>query len=103
MTCLIPFPGAKVVRFQAAPSSGGLPGLLSGRPCDPRVFRARYPDRWMAFLHAHFHGALHVAIFFEVDERTGRLWWEGVNAPGGWAVDYAIQSIPSAAEWLRVA
>jgi len=97
------FSGAQVVRFQAPPSSGNLSDLLRGRPCDPRRFRAVYPDRWMAFIRAHFASPVHVAVFFDVDEKTARLWWEGTNAPQGWVVDFAIQSIASAAVWLRAA
>ena len=103
MTSAPHFPGAQVVRFQAPRSPGGFPGMLAGRPCDPRRFRALYPDRWMTFLHAHFWNHTHVAVFFDVDERTARLWWEGTNAPQGWAVDFAVQSIPAAADWLRAA
>lgn len=104
MTSVTPlFPGAKSVRFQAAVSPGNLSDLLRGRPCDPRQFRAQYPQRWQAFLRAHFMSTVHVAAFFDTDEKTARLWWEGVNAPQGWAVDFAIQSIPSAQAWLRAA
>ena len=100
---VIPFPKAKIVRFQVSVSSGNLSDLLRGRPCDPRQFRAAFPRRWMAFLRAHFQSTVHVAAFFDTDEKTARLWWEGCNAPQGWAVDFAIQSIPSAVEWLRAA
>lgn len=96
-------PAGKVVRFQAAKSPGKLSDLLSGRPCDPRELRARFPGMWMAFLKAHFQSHMHAAVFFSVEEKTARLWWEGCNAPQGWAVDFAIQSIPSAKEWLRAA
>jgi hypothetical protein len=95
--------GAKVIRFQAGVSVGNFSGILSGRPCDPREFRAQFPCKWQGFLRAHFQSHLHAAVFFSVEEKTARLWWEGTNAPQGWAVDYAIQSIPSAASWLRAA
>lgn len=87
----------------AAVSPGDLAGLLSGRPCDPRRFRALYPDRWSAFLRANFHNATHVAAFFDIDDRCARNWLEGVTGPQGWAVEFAIRSIPGAAQHLRAA
>lgn len=94
---------ADFVRYQRRPSPGEFSGLLAGRACDPRAFRRAYPDRWMNFMRAHFCNALHAAVFFDVDEKTARLWWEGVNSPQGWAVEFAIRSIPAAAEWLDAA
>lgn len=67
-------------------------GQSSGElSCDPRRFRSLYPDRWTAFLKSHFNGAAHVAVFFDVDAKTARNWWEGTTGPQGWAVDYAHQ------------
>lgn len=87
----------------ASVSPGSLAGLLAGRRCDPQAFRRLYPGRWSAFIRSQFKSALHVAVFFDVDEKTARLWWEGTNAPQGWVVEYAIQSIPTARAWLRAA
>ena len=67
-------------------------GQSSGElSCDPRRFRTLYPDRWTAFLKAHFGGPAHVAAFFDVDPKTARNWWEGTSGPQGWAVEYAHQ------------
>lgn len=84
-----------------APASAGtgadsLVGLLSGRPCDPMAFRRLYPDRWSAFLRVQFRSALEVAVFFSVNEKTARQWWEGVTGPQGWASAYAVAAIPGA-------
>ena len=57
--------------------------------CDPRRFRSLYPDKWTAFLRAHFNGITQVAAFFDVDAKTARNWWEGTTGPQGWAVEYA--------------
>jgi uncharacterized protein YbdZ (MbtH family) len=46
---------------------------------------------------------MHVAVFFDVEEKTARLWREGCNAPQGWAVDFAMREIPAAREWLAAA
>ena len=82
---------------------GNLATLLAGRPCDPRVFRRAYPDRWCDFLHQNFRSPLHAAVFFEVDERTVRHWWEGSTGPQAWAMAFAIQAIPGAKEFLTEA
>lgn len=77
--------------------------MLSGRPCDPRAFQRLYPDRWHAFLKAHFRNSVEVAAFFCTDERTARLWLEGTTTPRAWAVSYAVMSIPSARKYLEAA
>ena len=87
----------------AGSPSGLPPGKSPGSNPDPRRYRALYPDLWCAFLHAHFRDALHVAFFFSVSERTGRDWWEGVTTSQGWAVAYAVETIPTAAAYLRAA
>lgn len=51
-------------------------------PADPRVFDpyriARdFPERWQAYLHAHFRNPTHVARVFFVSEPAARKWWEG--------------------------
>ena len=98
-----PVPVRQVAPNSGTVSSGDLAGLLSGRPCDPLRFRALYPDRWSAFLRAHFQSATHVSVFFEVDNRCARNWWEGTSGPQGWAVEFAIRSLPAAAQYLRAA
>lgn len=81
-------------------SSGAYSDIFSGRPCDPRAFQRVYPDRWHGFLKAHFRNSVEVAAFFDVNEKTARLWLEGCNAPRGWAVAYAVTRLPSAAKYL---
>lgn len=81
-------------------SSGECSDIFSGRPCDPRAFQRLYPDRWHEFLKAHFRNSVEVAAFFDVNEKTARLWLEGCNAPRGWAVAYAVTRLPSAAKYL---
>lgn len=74
--------------------------IYSGRRADPRSFQRLYPDRWHGFLKAHFRNSVEVAAFFDVTEKTARLWMEGCNAPRGWAVAYAVTRLPSAAKYL---
>ena len=78
-------------------------GKPAGHSPDPRRYRALYPDLWHSFLRAHFRDHLHVAYWFGVSERTGRDWWEGITTSQGWAVAYAIETIPTAAAYLRAA
>ena len=67
--------------------------MLDARPCDPMRFRAVYPDQWSAFLRGHFQSAQHVGVFFGVDGKTARHWWEGTTGPQGWAVDFANETL----------
>jgi len=95
--------GGKSSGIAPGDPSGGLAGLLSGRPCDPRAFRRIYPHRWATFLARHFRNSTEVAVFFDVDERTARQWLNGVNAPQAWAASFAVMSIPGAAGFLMEA
>lgn len=86
-----------------AASPGDAPGkragiwsehLAAGRAFDPHALRRAFPDRWMAFLHAHFRSTLEVALFFDVNERTARKWWEGVGGCQGAPVAMAAAAHP---------
>ncbi|MFC0160864.1 hypothetical protein CDZ97_10265 [Mameliella alba] len=78
-----------------APSSGDFSGEYSGsRESILRQFRDQTPARWMSFLHAHFSGAQEVSAFFDVDEKTGRNWWNGVGRPTVDKALYAQMSFP---------
>ena len=100
--------GLSVALASSSPSvaqshSMAFSGKPSGNSPDPRRYRALYPDKWFAFLHQHFRDHLHVAFSFGVSERTGRDWWEGKTGPQGWAVAYAIETIPGAETFFKVA
>lgn len=89
------------------------PGIGSGEQSGEtrailRQFRDQAPARWMAFLHAHFSSAMAVSVFFAVDEKTGRNWWNGVGRPTVDKTLYAEMSfgsgyrdhmLPEAARW----
>lgn len=112
MTLTLGLSGAAGLRGEASASPSGVltkinaersdksSGTFSGRRCDPRAFQRVYPDRWHGFLKAHFRNSVEVAAFFDVNEKTARLWLEGCNAPRGWAVAYAVTRLPSAAKYL---
>lgn len=59
-------------------------------PFDPWRFRAAFPDRWQAFLRAHYRSPEHVAVAFGVTERAARGWWEGTGGPQGDKVVVAV-------------
>ena len=84
-------------------SSGVGSGVHAGLPADPMAYRRQFRDRWTDFLRAHFQSHLHVAMFFSVDEKTSRQWWNYVTEPKGWAVNYAREHIPAARAALKVA
>lgn len=89
---------------QSAPGAGPVsPGTLSGTEAgNPsgsardilRWFRDQAPARWQSFLHAHFASGLEVSLFFGVDEKTGRNWWNGVGRPTVDKALYAEMSFP---------
>lgn len=75
-----------------------------GVPFDPRRFRAVFPDRWTAFLHAHHQSVEEVAYFYGVTHEAARKWWEGVGGPSGAQVAMAFTYFPAdAARLLKVA
>lgn len=83
--------------------SGPLSRPLMGRACDPLAFYRAFPDRWMAFLHAHFRDPIHVAFVFGVSDKAARKWWEGVGGPQGDKVGLALVIVPEAAAMLLAA
>lgn len=80
--------------------AGQSAGAFSGRPFDLHRFRVVFPDRWSAFLARHFRGPAHVAVFFDVDEKTARNWLSGLTGPSGFAVGVAMRCIPDASAEL---
>lgn len=82
------------------PSSGTFAGLSSGRPVDLHRYRTVFPDRWAAFLKAHFRDSVTVAYFFGVNEKTARLWMEGVTAPRAEVVLALAERAPSIIPYL---
>jgi hypothetical protein len=81
-------------------SSGGFAGHSSGRRADLHGFRRSFPDRWSAFLRAHWRSHLEVALFFDCDERTARNWWAGTSGPRAYHLAIAIRAVPCASAAL---
>jgi len=67
---------------------------------DATTYRQMFTHRWSAFVRENFEGPEHVAFVFRVDNKTARNWWDGINAPSGFAVAYAIQNFPAAQDTL---
>jgi hypothetical protein len=61
---------------------------------------AAFPDRWQAFLRAHFRNAFEVAVFFSVTPKAAEKWWEGIGGPQGSKLAYALEEIEGAAAHL---
>lgn len=59
------------------------------QPFDPWRFKAVFPDRWSAFLRAHYRNAEHVAHEYGVRYQTALNWWQGAHRPSGQAVAQA--------------
>jgi len=95
--------GSPSLRKVNSPDAALSPGTFSGRPCDPYAFRRLYPNRWREFLRAHFRNATDVEMAFSIDDKTARNWWHGKTGPQGWAVEYARQHVPGAAQWMEAA
>lgn len=67
---------------------------VEGRRCDPFEVQRKFPDRWMAFLHAHFSGPAQVGFTFGVTEKAAEKWWHGMGGPQGAKVALAYSSYP---------
>jgi hypothetical protein len=67
---------------------------LAGRPADPLAIMRVFPDRWMAFLRAHYRSHIEVAFVYNVSERAARKWWEGVGGARGDKVVIAAVTQP---------
>jgi hypothetical protein len=88
---------AKVVPLRPAPV------LAPGRADDVIAFYAEFPDRWRAFLHAHFRDYRHVSFFFGVTEKAAQKWWDGIGGVNAGKMAYACATIPTAPQWLYAA
>lgn len=73
------------------------PDPVEGHRCDPFEVQRKFPDRWMAFLHAHFSGPAQVGFTFGVTEKAAEKWWHGVGGPQGAKVALAYSEYPVAA------
>lgn len=71
-----------------------------GRPFDMHALRRAFPARWGEFVRRHFRNVTDVAVFFDVEDRTARYWWEGRHAPAAPFVLRAVTAFPHAAAFL---
>ena len=74
-------------------------GMSSGKfsKSDLLSYRNVFKARWQRFVRQHFQSPEHAAYVFGVDASTARNWWEGSNAPSGFAVGMAYEMFPDEA------
>ena len=68
--------------------AGGFPQaahaeILQRGVVDPFRIRRDYPERWSAYIRAHYRNLNHVCQTFDVSERTARKWWDGETGGHG--------------------
>ena len=101
MTAPARFPSAVAVDAvsQGNNSTEGI-GMSPGKFSKRRAmsYRQHFVESWKQFLHAGFEGPEHVAHVFGVEGSTARKWWDGQHAPSGFAVGYAYELAPDAAQ-----
>ncbi len=104
LACQTPIASAPVLQVARGVSVGNMAEVSSdifqGRPIDLHRFRAVFPDRWSAFIRAHFQSTAHVAYFFGVDDKCARNWWNGTSGPSGAFVAAVCAQYPQAAAIL---
>ena len=72
-------------------------------PVDLNRFRAVFPDRWQAFIKAHFRDIRHVQFALGVSEKTARDYWAGTTSPRAEVALYACATHPGALNELMAA
>lgn len=68
---------------------------------DPRhskSFRAFFAHRWSVFLRENYRSPEEVSVAFGVRYQTALNWWQGDNAPSGFAVAMAFHKHPEGAQ-----
>lgn len=60
-------------------------------------FRTFFAAKWAQFLRENYRNPEAVAVCFGVRFQTALNWWNGDNAPSGYAVAMAFQNNPEAA------
>lgn len=64
---------------------------------DPHRIHRDFPDRWSAYIRAHFRTVAQVCAGFEVSERTARKWWDAEGGANGGHVAVACRTHPDSA------
>ena len=66
-------------------------GKFSHCSDDDQSYRKFFARRWQRFLHENFDNPATVRKVFKVDRTTAENWWNGYNAPQGWAIGKAVR------------
>jgi hypothetical protein len=70
---------------------------------DPFRIHAEFPERWSAYIRAHFRNVSQVIAAFDVSERTARKWWEAETGANGGNVAVACRMHPETAPQMLFA
>lgn len=91
---------SKIVNFPQSGRDGldGSGGGFSGNVVSLDAYRINreFPDRWQAYLRAHFGSIAEAALAFGVTERAARRWWDGAGTRGAYVV-IALRTHPETA------
>jgi hypothetical protein len=63
-----------------------------------RSFRAFFAAKWSSFLRENYRSPEEVSVAYGVRYQSALNWWNGDNAPSGFAVAMAFYSHPEGAQ-----
>jgi hypothetical protein len=93
--------GDPVARPERLPVTATAPARVGAM--DPYRIHHEFPDRWSAYIRAHFRCISQVIAAFGVSERTARKWWDGSNGANGGNVAVAVALHPETAPQMLFA
>jgi len=88
---------------RAGHPAGGCPAPAAPVPLDPHATHRDFPDKWRAFIRAHYRDLRGIQLAFGVSERTARKWMAGETGCSGGNVALAVQLHPEAAPQMLFA
>ena len=76
-------------------SFGELSGGSARRAAlDPHRIHRQFPERWSAYIKAHYRSLSEISEAFDVSEKTARNWWTGRTGANGGHVAIAVDRHP---------
>ena len=61
---------------------------------DPHRIHRQFPERWSAYIKAHYRTLSEISDAFDVSEKTARNWWTGRTGANGGHVAIAVDRHP---------
>lgn len=92
--------GAETVALEHGHSSAGTSKMSRSKVLDHNSchsFRAFFAQRWKEFVRENYRNPEEVSVAFSVRFQTASNWWNGDNAPSGYAVAMAFRARPDSA------